>query len=116
MRGNSALQTSSTANAEPGRAEVEAALADLSPTERLALYWRVQEIGIARSWALVERSGLVDPAARIGLVIRSRYPEWSDAAAARLLEAICRREDPTEWLARLRSRAEAIAERLGGSS
>jgi len=49
-------------------------------------------------------------------VIRSRYPEWSDAAAARLLEAICRREDPTEWLARLRSRAEAIAQRLGGSS
>jgi hypothetical protein len=116
MRAASVSPRSSQPSAESGRSQLEAALAAMSPSQRLALFWKAQEIAVARSWALVERSGLMDPAARVRLVIRCRYPDWSDAEVTRLLDAICRREDPTEWLARLRSRAEAIAERLGGSA
>jgi len=93
---------------EPGQAEVEAALVAMSPADRLARYWRLQEIAIARSWALVERSGLMDPRARLELVIRSRFPEWSDAEVQRLLSAICQRESPAAWLGRLRRRASEI--------
>ena len=91
--------------AEPGRVEVEAALAAMSPAERLSLFWRAQEIAIARSWALVERSGLVGSRARLELVIRSRFPGWSDAEVEILLEAISRRESYETWLDRLRMRA-----------
>ena len=94
--------------AEPGAAQLEAAVAAMSPEERLARFWRLQEIAVARSWALVERSGLTDPMARIELVIRSRYPEWSDAEVDRLLAAIRDREDPAVWLRRLRDRAAEI--------
>ncbi|MGA3058544.1 MAG: hypothetical protein ABSE70_11000 [Candidatus Limnocylindrales bacterium] len=80
----------------------------MSPAERLTLFWRLQEIAIARSWALVQRAGLADPRARVDLVIRSRYPEWSDAQVSELLDAICEREDPEEWLARLERRAAEI--------
>jgi hypothetical protein len=96
-------------SAEPGRAEVEAALAGMTPAERLGLYWRAQEVAIARSWALLERSGVTDPRSRVELVVRSRYPEWSDEEVARLLDAICRREDPAVWLERLRLRAQTAA-------
>jgi hypothetical protein len=85
----------------------------MTPTERLGLYWRAQEVAIARSWALVERSGVADPRTRVELVIRSRYPEWSDAEVTRLLAAICEREDPSAWLARLERRAVEITTRLG---
>jgi hypothetical protein len=84
----------------------------MSPQERLARFWHLQEIAVARSWALAERSGMTDPMARIELVIRSRYPEWSDAEVARLLDAIRSREDPAVWLDRLRVRAADIATRL----
>lgn len=94
--------------AEPGQAEVEAALAAMSPAERLAQFWRLQEIAIARSWALVDRSGLQGERAGVELVIRSRYPEWSDAEVQRLLGAIFQREDPAAWLGRLRQRANEI--------
>ena len=104
--------TSSPPFAEPGAAELEAAVAAMSPQERLARFWRLQEIAVARSWALAERSGMTDPMARIELVIRSRYPEWSDAEVARLLDAIRSREDPAVWLDRLRVRAADIATRL----
>jgi hypothetical protein len=86
----------------------------MSPADRLARYWRLQEIAIARSWALVQRAGLADPRARVDLVIRSRYPEWSDAEVNRLLEAICAREDPAAWLDRLRRRVDEIAARQPG--
>jgi hypothetical protein len=93
---------------EPGAAELAAAVAAMSPEERLARRWRLQEIAIARSWALVQRSGLADPTARIELVIRSRYPEWSDPEVERLLDAIRAAEEPAAWLDRLRVRAEEI--------
>jgi hypothetical protein len=108
MHETSALPASSQPFVEPGRQEVEAALASMSPAERLALFWRAQEIAIARSWALVERSDLIDPRARVQLVVRSRYPEWSDPEVMRLLDAICEREDPETWLARLERRAAEI--------
>jgi hypothetical protein len=98
--------------AEPGAGELEAAVAAMSPAQRLACRWRLQEVAVARSWALVERSGLTDPTARLELVIRSRYPEWSEAEVGRFLEAIRAREEPTAWLERLRSRALEITERL----
>lgn len=98
--------------AEPGQLEVEAALAAMSPAERLAQYWRLQEIAIARSWALVERSGLVDPRVRLELVIRSRFPDWSDAEVEGLLHAISQRESYDAWLDRLRMKADQIAARL----
>jgi hypothetical protein len=98
--------------AEPGAAELAAAVAAMSPAERLARRWRLQEIAIARSWTLVERSGLTDPMARIELVIRSRYPEWSDSEVGRLLDAIRAAEEPAAWLDRLRVRAEEITNRL----
>jgi hypothetical protein len=94
---------------EPGQAEVEAALAAMSPADRLARYWRMQDIAIARSWALVARSGIVDPRARLDLVIHSRFPEWSDAEVDRLLHAISERESYDAWLDRLRMKAEVIA-------
>jgi hypothetical protein len=94
--------------AEPGQLEVEAALAAMSPAERLRLFWRTQEVAIARSWALVDRSGLHGERAGVELVIRSRYPEWSDSEVERLLSAICQREDPAAWLERLRQRANEI--------
>jgi hypothetical protein len=97
---------------EPGQVEVEAALAAMSPPERMALFWRMQEIAIARSWALVERAGLTDPHARIDLVIRSRYPEWSDAEVERVLQAISQRESYDAWLGRLRMKASQIVARL----
>jgi hypothetical protein len=97
---------------EPGQAEVEAALAAMSPAERLAQFWRLQEIAIARSWALVGRSGLVDPRVRLELVIRSRYPEWSDGEVAQLLHAISQRETYEAWLDRLRMKADQIGARL----
>ncbi len=112
MQVGSDLAGCSPTFAEPGAAELEAAVAAMSPEERLARFWRLQEIAIARSWALVERSGLTNPMARIELVIRSRYPEWSDAEVDRLLDAIRAREDPTVWLERLRSRAVEIITRL----
>ena len=105
---------SSPAFAEPGQADLDAALAAMSPTERLKRFWRLQEIAVARSWALVERSGLTDPIARVELVIRSRYPEWSDAEVEHLLAAIRAREDPIVWLERLRDRAAEITVRLEG--
>lgn len=95
--------------AEPGQAELDSALAAMSPAGRLARFWRLQEIAVARSWALVELSGLVDPMARVELVVRSRYPEWSDVEVERLLAAIRSREDPSVWLERLRNRAAEIA-------
>lgn len=98
--------------AEPGAAELEAAVAAMSPEERLSRRWRLQEIAIARSWALAERSGVTEPMARIELVIRARYPEWSDAEVARLLGAIRVAEDPAAWLERLRDRAAEITRRL----
>jgi hypothetical protein len=98
--------------AEPGAAELQAAVAAMAPEERLAKFWRMQEIAIARSWALVERSGVIEPMARIELVIRSRYPEWSDAEVRRLLDAIRASEDPAAWLERLRDRAAEITARL----
>jgi hypothetical protein len=98
--------------AEPGQVEVEAALAAMSPADRLRRYWRMQEIAVARSWALVERSGLVDPRARVGFVIRSRFPEWSDAEVERLLHAISQRESYDVWLDRLHFKADRIAARL----
>jgi hypothetical protein len=112
MHGLSDSSASSTASVEPGAAELEAVVAAMPPEERLARRWRLQEIAIARSWGLVERSGLTDPIARIELVIRSRYPEWSDAEVERLLTAIRAREDPEAWLARLRDRAAEITARL----
>jgi hypothetical protein len=84
----------------------------MSPEERLARRWRLQEIAIARSWALVERSGLTDPMARIERVVRSRCPEWSDAEVERLVAAIRAYQDPDAWLARLRDRAAEITARL----
>ncbi|MGD0019562.1 MAG: hypothetical protein ABSD62_09950 [Candidatus Limnocylindrales bacterium] len=99
-------------SAEPGQSELDAALAAMSPAGRLARFWRLQEIAVARSWALVDRSGLGDPTARVELVIRSRYPEWSDAEVQRLLAAIRVREDPSVWLERLRARAAEITARL----
>jgi hypothetical protein len=108
MRATSVSTTSSSPFVEPGQAEVEAALAAMSATERLRLFWRAQEVAIARSWALAERSGLGEPRARVDLVIRSRFPEWSDAEVERLLSAICQREDPAAWLGRLRQRASEI--------
>ena len=98
--------------AEPGAAELEAAVAAMSSEERLAQRWRLQEIAIARSWALIERSGQLDPMARIELVIRARYPEWSDAEVQQLLDAIRAAEDPAAWLERLRVRAAEITTRL----
>lgn len=98
---------------EPGQLETEAALAAMSPVERLRLFWRAQEIAVARSWALVARSGLTDPRDRIGLVIRARYPEWSSAEVDQLLDAISAREDPATWLERLRRRARALEASLG---
>jgi hypothetical protein len=115
MRRVSDSALSSPPFAEPGQAEVEAALAAMSPAERLAQFWRLQEIAIARSWALVERSGLMDPRAQVRVVIRSRYPEWPDADVARLLGAICAREDPAVWLERLRLTANETTARLGGA-
>jgi hypothetical protein len=115
MHGTSALPASSTTFAEPGRARVEAALAAMSPADRLSRFWRLQETAVARSWGLVQRSGLADPRARIDLVIRARYPEWSDAEVDRLLDAICDREDPAVWLDRLRRRADEIAARLAAA-
>jgi hypothetical protein len=112
MQSLSGSATCSPPFAEPGATELEAAVAAMSPQERLARFWRLQEIAIARSWALVERSGLTNPMARIELVIRSRYPEWSDVDVERLLDAIRAREDPTVWLERLRSRAVEIITRL----
>jgi hypothetical protein len=112
MQGSSASTAFSPTFAEPGQLEIEAALIALSPGERLARYWRMREIAIARSWALVERSGLADPRARIELVIRARYPQWGDADVARLLEAISTREDPADWLERLHVTAQQIAARL----
>jgi hypothetical protein len=88
----------------------------MTPAQRLTLFWRAQEIAIARSWALVERSGIADARARVELVIRSRYPQWSDAEVARLLDAIRRREGPAAWLDRLRLRAEKITARLASSA
>lgn len=108
MRATSVSSTSSKEFAEPGRLEVEAALADMSPTDRLARFWRMQDIAIARSWALVERSGLHAERAGVELVIRSRYPEWSDREVEQLLDAIYQREDPAAWLGRLRQRANKI--------
>jgi hypothetical protein len=84
----------------------------MSPPERLVLFWRAQETAIARSWALVARSGVRGARARIELVVRARYPEWSDAEVERLLDAICQREDPAAWLARLRRSADEITDRL----
>ena len=109
MHGASDSAAYSPPFAEPGEAELRSALAAMSPTERLARFRRLQEIAIARSWALVERSGLVEPMARIELVIRSRYPEWSDAEVERLRAAIRAREDPSVWLERLRTRAAEIS-------
>jgi hypothetical protein len=106
---------SSPAFAEPGQVELDAALAAMSPAERLARFWRLQEIAVARSWALVERSSVSDPAGRIELVIRSRYPEWSEEEVERLLSAIRAREDPAIWLDRLRDRAVEITARLQSS-
>jgi hypothetical protein len=108
--------TSSPPFAEPGAAELEAAVAAMSPQERMARFWRLREIAVARSWALVERSGIADPMARIELVVRSRYPEWSDAEVGRLLDAIRSREDPAVWLERLRARAAEITARLEGAA
>lgn len=98
--------------AEPGRAEVEAALAAMSPADRLAQFWRTQEVAIARSWALVERSGLMDPRARVELVIRARFPEWADAEVETLLHAIAQHESYDAWLDRLRVKADQVAARL----
>ncbi len=109
MQGSSASIAFSPPFAEPGQPEIEAALVALSSEERLARYWRMQEIAIARSWALVERSGLADPRARIELVIRARYPQWRDAEVTRLLAAISKREDPADWLERLHLKAQQIA-------
>jgi len=104
--------TGSVALGEPGQAEVEAAVAAMFPADRMAHFWRMQEIAVARSWALVERSGLVDPRARVELVIRSRFPEWSDAEVERLLHAISKRESYDVWLDRLHIKADQIASRL----
>lgn len=93
---------------EPGQAELESAVAAMSPADRLARFWRMQEIAVARSWALVERSGLLDPTARVELVLRSRYPEWSDAEVDRLLAAIRDREGASVWLDRLQARSAEI--------
>jgi hypothetical protein len=112
MRAISVSSSSSRPFVEPGRSEVEVALAALSPAERLRLFWRSQEIAIARSWALVERSPVQDPRACVEFVIRSRYPEWSDEEVRRLLDAICQREDPEVWLARLERTAAEIRARL----
>ena len=114
MHGASDSAAYSPPFAEPGEAELRSALAAMSPTERLARFRRLQEIAIARSWALVERSGLTDPMAHVELVIRSRYPEWSDTEVDRLLDAIRAAEDPAVWLDRLRDRAEEITARLQG--
>jgi hypothetical protein len=108
MQEASVSSNSSEPFAEPGRSEVEDILGAMSPTERLTLFWRMQAVALARSWALVERSGLSDPRERIGFVIRARYPEWSEVDADRLLDAICQREDPVAWLERLRRTAEEI--------
>jgi hypothetical protein len=94
--------------AEPGHAELELAVAAMSPADRLARFWRMQEIAVARSWALVERSGLLDPMARVELVLRSRYPEWSDAEVDRLLAAIRDRDGASVWLDRLQARSAEI--------
>ena len=114
MRATSGFSTSSRSFADTGRAEVESALAAMSPPERLTLFWRAQEIAIARSWALVHRSGLQGERAGVELVIRSRYPEWSDAEVQRLLGAICQREDPAAWLERLRLRAGESQANIAG--
>jgi len=103
---------SSAISAEPGRAEVEAAVAAMTAAERLVRLHRLQEIAVARSWALVERSGLTDPGERLEMVIRSRYPEWSDDQVTELLAAICAREPASAWLDRLKNRSAAIAEKL----
>jgi hypothetical protein len=84
----------------------------MSASGRLALFWRAQDIAVARCWALLERSGPREPQARIEFVIRSRYPEWSDAEVDRLLSAICLRHDPAEWLERLHRRTQEIEARL----
>jgi hypothetical protein len=89
-----------------------AIVAAMTPQERLTKFWRMQEIAVARSWALVERFGITDPMARIELVIRARYPEWSDTEVSRLLDAIRAAEDPEVWLERLKARAAEITERL----
>jgi hypothetical protein len=112
MRKLSESATSLPAYAESGQADLDAALAAMTPPARLSRFWRMQEIAVARSWALVERSGLDDPTARIELVIRARYPEWSDPEVDRLLAAIRTREDPEVWLERLRDRATEITARL----
>lgn len=112
MRRVSDSALSSPPFAEPGQAEVETALAAMSPADRLAQFWRMQEIAIARSWALVERSRLVDPRARVGFVIRSRFPEWSNEEVDSLLRAIFQRESYDAWLERLQSTADEIAARL----
>ena len=93
---------------EPGQAELELAVAAMSPADRLGRFWRMQEIAVARSWALVERSGLLDPMARVELVLRSRYPEWSDAEVDRLLAAIRDRDGASVWLDRLQARSAEI--------
>lgn len=80
----------------------------MSAPERLSLFWRAQDIAIARSWALVERSGIPGARARVELVVSSRYPEWSPAEVERLLDEICQREDPAAWLERLHRRADEI--------
>jgi hypothetical protein len=98
--------------AEPGGAELAAAVAAMSPARRLACFWRLQEIAVARSWALVERSGVVEPLARVEVVIRARYPEWSNADVERLLAAIQAHDDPAAWLDRLHTRADEICARL----
>jgi hypothetical protein len=112
MQASSASSTCSPPFAEPGQAEVDAALAAMTPAARLASFWRAQEAATARSWALLGRSGLDDPRDRIRLLIRARYPDWPDADVDRLLAAICDREDPAEWLDRLRRRAQEITARL----
>jgi len=87
----------------------------MSAPERLKLFWRAQSVAIARCWALVDRSGIEEPRARVQLAIRSRYPEWSEEEVERLLDAICEREDPSVWLDRLRRRANEISLELAGS-
>ena len=104
--------TFSPSFADPGAADLQAAVSEMTPEERLARFWRLQEIAIARSWALVERSGVTAPMARVDLVIRARYPEWSDGEVRRLLDAIRAAEEPEAWLERLRVRAAEITERL----
>ncbi len=108
MRAISGSSISSKPFAEPGRVEVEAALSAMSVPERLRLFWTAQDVAIARSWALVDRSGLHGKRAGVELVIRSRYPGWSEEEVELLLHAICEREDPSAWLDRLRQRANEI--------